>query len=79
VTASASASLAGSAAQSRRRQGISPSIRSRISKFEWRITILNSTSAVWEIEMNYRSGGIGIVGVIVIVLVILWLVGVIKL
>jgi hypothetical protein len=31
-----------------------------------------------EIEM-YRSGGIGIVGVIVIVLVILWLVGVIKL
>jgi hypothetical protein len=32
-----------------------------------------------EIEMNYRSGGIGIVGVIVIVLVILWLVGVIKL
>jgi hypothetical protein len=30
-----------------------------------------------EIEM-YRSGGIGIVGVIVIVLVILWLVGVIK-
>jgi hypothetical protein len=44
-----------------------------------RITILNSTSAVWEIEMNYRSGGIGIVGVIVIVLVILWLVGVIKL
>jgi hypothetical protein len=32
-----------------------------------------------EIEMNSRSGGIGIVGVIVIVLVILWLVGVIKL
>jgi hypothetical protein len=32
-----------------------------------------------EIEMNPRSGGIGIVGVIVIVLVILWLVGVIKL
>jgi hypothetical protein len=31
-----------------------------------------------EIEM-YRSGGVGIVGVIVIVLVILWLVGVIKL
>jgi hypothetical protein len=31
----------------------------------------------WEIEMNYRSGGVGIVGVIVIVLVILWLVGVI--
>jgi hypothetical protein len=28
-----------------------------------------------EIEMNYRSGGIGIVGVIVIVLVVLWLVG----
>jgi hypothetical protein len=27
----------------------------------------------WEIEMNYRSGGVGIVGVIVIVLVILWL------
>jgi len=25
--------------------------------------------------MNYRSGGIGIVGVIVIVLVVLWLVG----
>jgi hypothetical protein len=32
-----------------------------------------------EIKMNSRSGGIGIVGVIVIVLVILWLVGVIKL
>jgi hypothetical protein len=31
----------------------------------------------WEIEMNYRSGGVGIVGVIVIVLVILWLVHVI--
>lgn len=31
-----------------------------------------------EIEMN-RNGGIGIVGVIIIVLVILWLVGVIKL
>jgi hypothetical protein len=31
----------------------------------------------WEIEMNYRSGGVGIVGVIIIVLVILWLVGVI--
>lgn len=30
-----------------------------------------------EIEM-YRSGGIGIVGVIIIVLVVLWLVGVIK-
>jgi hypothetical protein len=30
-----------------------------------------------EIEMNYRSGGIGIVGVIIIVLVILWLVHVI--
>jgi len=29
--------------------------------------------------MNYRSGGIGIVGAIVIVLVILFLVGVIKL
>ena len=29
--------------------------------------------------MNYRSGGIGIVGVIVIVLVVLWAVGVIKL
>ncbi len=28
-----------------------------------------------EIEMNYRSGGIEIVGVIVIVLVVLWLVG----
>ena len=28
--------------------------------------------------MNYRSGGVEIVGVIVIVLVILWLVGVIK-
>lgn len=33
----------------------------------------------WETEMNYRSGGVGIVGVIVIVLVILFLVGVIKL
>jgi hypothetical protein len=32
-----------------------------------------------EIDMNYRSGGIGIVGVIVIVVVILLLVGVIKL
>ena len=32
-----------------------------------------------EIEMNYRGGGIGIVGVIVIVVVILFLVGVIKL
>jgi hypothetical protein len=31
----------------------------------------------WEIEMNYRSGGVGIVGVIIIVLVILWLVHVI--
>jgi uncharacterized membrane-anchored protein len=31
----------------------------------------------WEIEMSYRSGGVGIVGVIVIVLVILWLVHVI--
>jgi hypothetical protein len=30
-----------------------------------------------EIDMNYRSGGVGIVGVIVIVLVILWLVHVI--
>ena len=30
-----------------------------------------------EIDMNYRSGGIGIVGVIIIVLVILWLVHVI--
>jgi hypothetical protein len=29
-------------------------------------------------EVNYRSGGIGIVGVIVIVVVILFLVGVIK-
>ncbi len=28
--------------------------------------------------MNYRSGGVGIVGVIIIVVVILWLVGVIK-
>jgi hypothetical protein len=37
-----------------------------------------SSRAEREIEM-YRSGGIGIVGVIVIVLVILWLVGVIKL
>jgi hypothetical protein len=35
--------------------------------------------AKWEIGMNYRSGGIGIVGVIVIVVVILLLVGVIKL
>jgi uncharacterized membrane protein len=33
--------------------------------------------AVQEIDM--RGGGIGIIGVIVIVLVILWLVGVIKL
>jgi hypothetical protein len=32
-----------------------------------------------EIDMDYRSGGIGIVGVIVIVVVILFLVGVIKL
>jgi hypothetical protein len=32
-----------------------------------------------EIEMNYRGGGIGIVGVVIIVLVVLWLVGVIKL
>ena len=32
-----------------------------------------------EFEMNYRSGGVGVVGVIVIVLVILFLVGVIKL
>jgi hypothetical protein len=32
-----------------------------------------------EQETEMRSGGIGIVGVIVIVLVILWLVGVIKL
>jgi hypothetical protein len=32
-----------------------------------------------EIDINYRSGGIGIVGVIVIVVVILFLVGVIKL
>jgi hypothetical protein len=30
-------------------------------------------------HMNNRSSGIGIVGVIVIVVVILWLVGVIKL
>jgi hypothetical protein len=30
-----------------------------------------------EIDMNYRSGGVGIVGVIIIVLVILWLVHVI--
>ena len=30
-----------------------------------------------ETEMNYRSGGIGIVGVIIIVLVILWLLKVI--
>jgi hypothetical protein len=28
-----------------------------------------------ETRMNYRSGGIGIVGVIVIVVVVLWLVG----
>jgi hypothetical protein len=28
-----------------------------------------------EIEMNYRSGGIGIVGVVIIVLVILLLLG----
>jgi hypothetical protein len=32
-----------------------------------------------EIEMNTRSGGVGILGVIVIVVVILFLVGVIKL
>jgi len=31
----------------------------------------------WEVEINYRSGGVGIVGVIVIVVVILWLVHVI--
>jgi hypothetical protein len=31
-----------------------------------------------EIAMNYRGGGVGIVGVIVIVVVILFLVGVIK-
>jgi len=31
-----------------------------------------------EIEVN-RGGGLGIVGVIVVVLVVLWLVGVIKL
>lgn len=31
----------------------------------------------WEIEM--RTGGIGIVGVIIIVLIVLWLVGAIKL
>jgi hypothetical protein len=31
-----------------------------------------------EIDMN-RGGGVGIIGVVVIVLVILWLVGVIKL
>jgi hypothetical protein len=28
-----------------------------------------------EVEMNYRSGGIGIVGVIVIILVVLFLLG----
>jgi uncharacterized membrane protein len=33
----------------------------------------------WEIEMNSRNSGVGIIGVIVIVLVILFLVGVIKL
>jgi len=32
-----------------------------------------------EIVMNTRSGGIGIIGVIIIVVVILFLVGVIKL
>lgn len=32
-----------------------------------------------EVDMNYRSGGVGVVGVIVIVVVILFLVGVIKL
>jgi hypothetical protein len=37
--------------------------------------VLSATG--WEIEMNYRSGGVGIVGVIIIVLVILWLVHVI--
>ena len=31
-----------------------------------------------EIEMNYRSGGVGVIGVIVIVVVILFIVGVIK-
>jgi uncharacterized membrane protein len=36
-------------------------------------------SARRALEVRSRSGGIGIVGVIVIVLVILWLVGVIKL
>lgn len=34
---------------------------------------------VREIKMNYRGGGVGIIGVIVIVVVILFLVGVIKL
>jgi hypothetical protein len=33
----------------------------------------------WEIVMNSRNGGVGIIGVIVIVVVILFLVGVIKL
>jgi hypothetical protein len=37
----------------------------------------SSWPSKWRIEM-YRSGGIGIVGVIIIVLVVLWLVGVIK-
>ena len=32
-----------------------------------------------ETEMNYRTGGVGILGVIVIVVVILFVVGVIKL
>jgi hypothetical protein len=32
-----------------------------------------------EMEMNSRTGGVGIVGVIFIVVVILWLVGVIRL
>ena len=31
-----------------------------------------------ETEMNYRTGGVGILGVIVIVVVILFVVGVIK-
>jgi hypothetical protein len=38
---------------------------------------LTFSATEWESEMNYRSGGVGIVGVIIIVLVILWLVHVI--
>ncbi len=49
------------------------------SGHRWRGPILESLHWYTEQEIEMRSGGIGIVGVIVIVLVILWLVGVIKL